>query len=77
MMKQTIHLTDDNWSVYFGNTYAESLVRETRAGEDGVDLDGHLVDGLLRRLARKNKRLKRRRYEMTRTALVFYEDGCS
>jgi hypothetical protein len=59
--KCTIHLTDDNWADYFGNIFAESLVEGTTAGEDGVEVDGPLVDRLLRWLARKNKRLTRQR----------------
>jgi hypothetical protein len=65
-MKRTVHLTDDNWSDYFGNTYAESLVEGVNVPLDGIDRDGPLVDRLLRWLARKNRRLKRRSYEMTR-----------
>jgi hypothetical protein len=54
--RRTIHLTDDNWSDYFANTFAESSVMALDVPDDGVDRDGPLVDRLLRRLARKNKR---------------------
>jgi hypothetical protein len=58
-MKRTIHLTDDNWADYFGNTYAESLVKVARPEEQATQAPAVRNDaprrrgvaGTIRRLA--------------------------